>query len=121
MLAPAEVWARAPAAHVPSLLLGSAWGCAGACCAAEVWARAEYAGRDATAEFVEAHPVSIIAGTLANRGAKELKGTIDTASLPPEALLPRDAGGGAFGLGAGCALAGVLLAVGAALAMQLAR
>ena len=86
-----------------------------------MWARAEYAGRDATAEFVEAHPVSIIAGTLANRGAKELKGTIDSASLPPEALLPREAGGGAFGLGAGCALAGVLLAVGAALAMQLAR
>ena len=32
VLAPAEVWARAPAAHIPSLLLGSVWGaCAGAC------------------------------------------------------------------------------------------
>lgn len=48
----------------------------------------KYAGRDATKEFVDAHPVSIIRATLMDRGAKELQGTIDPTSLPPEALLP---------------------------------
>lgn len=48
----------------------------------------KYAGKDATKEFKEAHPVSIINATLMDRGAKELKGTIDPALLPPDALLP---------------------------------
>lgn len=49
----------------------------------------KYAGKDATTEFTDAHPVSIISATLMDRGAKELRGTIDPASLPSEALLPR--------------------------------
>jgi L-lactate dehydrogenase (cytochrome) len=55
-----------------------------------------YAGRDATKEFIEAHPLSIIRSTLPDKGAAERMGTIDTASLPPEALLPRGTGGASW-------------------------
>ena len=52
----------------------------------------KYAGKDATKEFTDAHPVSIIRATLMDKGSKELVGTIDTALLPPEALLPHSPG-----------------------------
>ncbi len=57
----------------------------------------KYAGKDATKEFTDAHPVSIIRATLMDRGAKELQGTIDPTSLPPEALVPHSPGALAAG------------------------
>lgn len=57
----------------------------------------KYAGKDATKEFLDAHPASIIRATLMDRGAKELKGTIDPTSLPPEALVPHSPGALAAG------------------------
>lgn len=42
----------------------------------------KYAGREATKEFLEAHPLSIIKTTLPNGGAAERKGTIAPGSVP---------------------------------------
>ena len=48
----------------------------------------KYAGRDATEEFLEAHPKTIIKTTLPNGGIKELLGTIKADTIPAEAKKP---------------------------------
>ena len=48
----------------------------------------QYAGRDATTEFLEAHPLTIIKTTLPDGGVKELLGTIKTETIPAEAKVP---------------------------------
>ena len=48
----------------------------------------QYAGRDSTKEFLDAHPKSIVKTTLPDGGVKELLGTIDPATIPEEATLP---------------------------------
>eukprot|EP01047_Picozoa_sp_COSAG01_P049135 COSAG01_NODE_4842_length_4691_cov_4.785061_3_plen_803_part_00 len=48
----------------------------------------KYAGKVATEEFVQNHPVDIIGMTLPGGGADNLVGTVELGSLPPEAFLP---------------------------------
>jgi L-lactate dehydrogenase (cytochrome) len=48
----------------------------------------KYGGRDATEEFLDAHPLSIIKTTLPDGGAAERKGTIAKDSVPASAKKP---------------------------------
>ena len=48
----------------------------------------KYAGRDATAEFLDAHPLTIIKTTLPDGGVNDMVGTIRPETIPAEAKEP---------------------------------